>query len=144
MATNYKDQGYRARRNGDARDSCRFKAADIRAKWLAGWDERDAEAEAERKRAAVPRWETRRDREMELVGDAPRITVHQHIDRPSAWLVSAHEFGIDSAFVVRVADIDDPAAIQALAVRTVRRILAERMAKIDAVANANGYLLPRV
>jgi hypothetical protein len=92
-----------------------------------------------------PRWQTARSgREMTLSGDAPRITVHQHIDRPGAWLVSAHEFGIDSAFVVRVAEISDPAAIQALAVRTVRRILAERMAKIDAVADVDGYLLPRV
>lgn len=58
---NYESQGARARSDGHPRVSCRYKAQDIRREWLAGWDKRDAELQAMKRRqaeaAAVLRWE---------------------------------------------------------------------------------------
>jgi len=143
--TKYRDMGFRARIRGDAKGSCRYKREEIVAQWMEGWTKKDDEI-AERKRLdAIPRWSLSRAgyrsdgavEAMRLVGDSPPIVVHAILGN---WFVSVYAFGIDSAPLIRIEDLDDFEAIQALAIRTVRRILADRIAKIDAVANEDGEL----
>lgn len=133
---------------GKPRESCRYRAADIREQWIAGWDERDEKIAADKRREAIPRWETQRRGyqsdapivESRLRGHAPAITVHRQSYSPGVWFVSAHQWGIQDRRLGTDEELPDIGDVQREAIRVVRHILADRMMSLDRVADEDGAL----
>lgn len=151
--TKYTRLGRKARASNEPRESCRFKAADIVRDWQAGWDAEDAERREHERRAMVPRWEDqtshsrgsidRRAATWGLRGDAPSIIAMDagvYRGEQAGPRVSVHAWGIDRAEMT-IEPGSEPGDIQRAAITEVRRILRERLAELDAIADDEGNLL---
>lgn len=81
-ASRYFKQGQNARRAGEARESCRYKAIDIVSSWTAGWDDTDAGLDASTPApVVVPKWRS-----------IPRLPqAHHQVDVEWRWLETTME-----------------------------------------------------
>jgi ribosome modulation factor len=146
-ASKYWAQGARAFGRSEARESCRYKAADIVREWQDGWDAAQAKRAESERAAAVVRWQEYGARlygaptQYHLRGDAPQITVHhRQYDEANEWHVSCLEYGIKDAAL----GTTDAEAAKRLAVVRVRGIMHERLTALTGIAEVDGSLLTEV